>query len=70
MENVLLRYVAEAHAQLVVLAVEVAAVVQDAALGRRTKAGQRVEQCGFAGTRRADDRQEAASLQAERHVMQ
>jgi hypothetical protein len=67
-QDVLLGHVAEAQAQLVVVAVEVAPVVEHVSLGGRAKAGQRVEQRRLARTGRPDDGEERALLEAERDV--
>jgi hypothetical protein len=69
-QDVVLRDEADALAQLGVVPVEVAAVVEDGAVVGGPLAGEGVEERGLAGAARADDGEQALLPHRERHVVQ
>ena len=48
---------------------DVIAAKHHAAVARRVDAGQKIEQCGLAGAVRADDRENLAGPDCERHIV-
>lgn len=69
-QDVVLRHQADALAQFGVVAVQVAAVVQDRALVGGAQPGQRVEQRGLARAARAHDGEQALLADRERDVIE
>src|SRR5262249_46469565 len=69
-QDVVLRHVPDAVAQLVIGHVEVAAVVEDATALRRLGAGERAHDRGLAGAGRAEDRQQGAAVEVEADVVE
>ena len=70
MQDVVLRDQADALAQLGVVAVEVAAVVEDRAVVGGAQPGERAEQGGLAGAAGADDGEQALLRDREGHVVE